>query len=315
MSFDGMKKRVCFITLGQSPRPELISEVLEHIREPIDYTEIGALDGLSDGEIEPPRSLRDTPLVTRLASGEQVVVSSEFINRRLDIVTAQIDRLGHDLLVLLASGIFRKFETSTPLIHGQLAVDEWIASFILGTAQLGVVFPLRKQASDPVTLHDYGILIQNYQTVAYSGEASRIDETALLLRDVDFILMHSVGYTKEMAQQLASESHKPVVTARRVIAGALHLRLMEMGSTAHHSFAQASELDLIKRLPRPEEPLTGREQAVLSLVLEGRSNKEIAKQLGISHRTVEIHRSRAMAKYNATTAMQLIRRAMIENPG
>jgi DNA-binding NarL/FixJ family response regulator len=118
-----------------------------------------------------------------------------------------------------------------------------------------------------------------------------------------------------MAQQLASESHKPVVTARRVIAGALHLRLMEMGSTAHHSFAQASELDLIKRLPRPEEPLTGREQEVLSLVLEGRSNKEIAKQLGISHRTVEIHRSRAMAKYNATTAMQLIRRAMIENPG
>jgi len=53
---------------------------------------------------------------------------------------------------------------------------------------------------------------------------------------------------------------------------------------------------------------------VLSLVLEGHPNKEIAKKLGISHRTVEIHRSRAMAKYNATTAMQLIRRAMIESP-
>lgn len=309
-----MRKRVCFITLGQSPRPELISEVLEHIREPIDYAEIGALDGIAREEIEALHSARDTPLVTKLADGKEIVVSSSFIHKRLESVIAHVDRRGHDLLVLLASGIFRSFDTVTPLVHGQFAVDEWITSFVMGTAQLGVVFPLRKQASDPVTLQNYGTLIQNYQTVAYSGKASRIDETAMLLQSVDFILMHSVGYTNEMAEQLARESHKPVVTARRVIAGALHLRLREAAGAVEHGLVEAGELDLLKRLPPPEEPLTGREAEVLSLVLEGHPNKEIAKKLGISHRTVEIHRSRAMAKYNATTAMQLIRRAMIESP-
>jgi DNA-binding NarL/FixJ family response regulator len=309
-----MSKRICFVTLGQSPRPELISEVLGHVKERFDYGEIGVLDGLSEDEIEAPRHYRDTPLVTRVASGRQVVVSSNFIHSRLDAVIATADRLGHDLIVLLASGIFRSFDTVTPMVHGQFAIDEWIGSFVMGSAQLGVVFPLRKQASDPISLNNYGILIQDYQTVAYSGETKRFDEVALLLQSADLILMHSVGYTEDMARQLARESHKPVVTARRVIAGALHLRLMELGR-AGNRLVQATELDLLKRLPVPEQELTSREYEVLSLVLKGQPNKDIAKALGISYRTVEIHRARAMAKYNATTAMQLIRRAMIENRG
>lgn len=308
-----MTKRICFITLGQSPRPELVSEVTEHIKGPIEYAEIGALDGVPENEIPQPRSHRDTPLVTRLATGRQIVVSSDYMLKRLALVVSNADRLGYDLIVLLASGIFHTFDTVTPMVHGQFAIDEWIGSFVMGSAQLGVVFPHRKQASDPVALNNYGIIIQNYQTVAYSGESNSLDETAMILQSVDLILMHSVGYTGEMAKKLAKESHKPVVTARRVIAGALNLRLMEIGRAEEGGMVQATELDLLKRLPPPEEKLTSREYEVLALVLEGRPNKEIAKKLGISHRTVEIHRSRAIVKYNATTAMQLIRRAMIEN--
>jgi len=51
--------------------------------------------------------------------------------------------------------------------------------------------------------------------------------------------------------------------------------------------------------------LTQREREILQLALAGHSNKAIARQLGISHRTVEFHRSRILSKTGATSLLQL----------
>ncbi len=46
----------------------------------------------------------------------------------------------------------------------------------------------------------------------------------------------------------------------------------------------------------PYETLTAREREVIQMVAEGLTNRRIGKNLGISHRTVEIHRANAMRK-------------------
>ena len=55
------------------------------------------------------------------------------------------------------------------------------------------------------------------------------------------------------------------------------------------------------------EALTPREMEILPLVLEGYANKEIAQKLGISYRTVEIHRTRILQKTGATNFLELAR--------
>jgi FixJ family two-component response regulator len=60
------------------------------------------------------------------------------------------------------------------------------------------------------------------------------------------------------------------------------------------------------------EPLTPREQDVLGCLVDGSSNKEIARQLGISPRTIEVHRARIMEKLGAKNAADLIRVVMRE---
>jgi DNA-binding CsgD family transcriptional regulator/tetratricopeptide (TPR) repeat protein len=62
---------------------------------------------------------------------------------------------------------------------------------------------------------------------------------------------------------------------------------------------------------RRDEPLTGREEEVLALVAEGRSNREIGNQLFISAKTVSVHVSNILAKLGAagrTEAVALARR-------
>lgn len=58
------------------------------------------------------------------------------------------------------------------------------------------------------------------------------------------------------------------------------------------------------------ESLTPREREVLTLVIAGRQNKIMAADLGVSQRTVEIHRSRVMEKMGATSLAQLVRMVM-----
>ena len=54
--------------------------------------------------------------------------------------------------------------------------------------------------------------------------------------------------------------------------------------------------------------LTPREREVAAQVMKGLTSKEIGKVLGISHRTVEIHRARLMRKYSAATTAELVQK-------
>jgi two-component system response regulator FixJ len=53
--------------------------------------------------------------------------------------------------------------------------------------------------------------------------------------------------------------------------------------------------------------LTPRESQVLKLIVDGQSNKQVAAELGISPRTVEIHRARVMEKTGADSVASLVR--------
>jgi two-component system response regulator FixJ len=56
--------------------------------------------------------------------------------------------------------------------------------------------------------------------------------------------------------------------------------------------------------------LTPREQEVLTLMTQGKPNKVMAAELGVSQRTVEIHRARVMEKSGAASLAQLVRMVM-----
>jgi len=56
--------------------------------------------------------------------------------------------------------------------------------------------------------------------------------------------------------------------------------------------------------------LTPREQQVMLLVVTGKVNKEIAAELNLSHRTVEIHRGRVMEKTGTPSLTRLIELAV-----
>lgn len=65
------------------------------------------------------------------------------------------------------------------------------------------------------------------------------------------------------------------------------------------------------RLEERYRRLSPRERQVMAMVANGRLNKEIASELGLSHKTVEVHRAHVMKKMEAASLPVLVRMASL----
>lgn len=67
-----------------------------------------------------------------------------------------------------------------------------------------------------------------------------------------------------------------------------------------------------KTAPAPQRPgdqagLSAREREVMALLIRGLHNRRIAEELGISHRTVEVHKARVLEKLGVRSVIELVR--------
>lgn len=71
-----------------------------------------------------------------------------------------------------------------------------------------------------------------------------------------------------------------------------------------------AQLLLQRQEPAVDEQLTNRQMEILVLLAEGKSSKEIAFELGLSSKTVDVHRANIMARLKITDVASLARYAV-----
>ena len=126
----------------------------------------------------------------------------------------------------------------------------------------------------------------------------------------------------------AGNSHRPVIfltgkgdiptSVRAMKAGAVDFLTKPVNDKdLLRAIAQAEEQDTRSRQSRAElasiqakvTTLTPREREVLTHVVAGRLNKQIAGDLGTVEKTIKVHRSRMMEKLGVRTVAELVRLA------
>ncbi|WP_341676279.1 response regulator transcription factor [Niveibacterium sp. SC-1] len=78
---------------------------------------------------------------------------------------------------------------------------------------------------------------------------------------------------------------------------------------------QAASREAGAATARRIEALTSREREVLQLIVGGRLNKQIADELGISIKTVEVHRARVMEKMGVESLAELVQLVLAAESG
>lgn len=291
-------RRIMFVTVGQSPRNDLIEEMMQNLDVPVESLEIGALDNLSDAEIEAfvVKDL-ETSIVTRLGDGSNIVLSKSAISERMAKIVAEFRPGEYDLVAILSTGLFRDFESNCPTVNSQRAIESAIISLAAQGSTVGIIMPLERQLEefDIPALVDYKIVASH----ARDNDRDQLARALIDLAETDIIVLNSVAYTEADRAVVARASGKPVILARRIVSSAIRLLLSQAQTIVLPGVTQ----EFSEKLAR----LTPRERQVMSLVAEGLSNKAIARQLSISPKTVEIHRSNVLSKMEVFSSNALIR--------
>jgi DNA-binding NarL/FixJ family response regulator len=139
------------------------------------------------------------------------------------------------------------------------------------------------------------------------------------------ILILSMHFSEEVAREVLRSGAIGYVLKSdadtELLAAVDHARLHQPFFTGQLAVSMAESFMQEPPPAEPEEPLvdnkelegttlTGREVQVIQLLASGKSNKQVADELGVSTRTVESHRNHIMRKMNFTSFSDLIRFAV-----
>ena len=153
--------------------------------------------------------------------------------------------------------------------------------------------------------NDYGCLILDIRMPGMSGlELQSVLQERNIALPIVFITAHgdvpmAVEAVRRGAVDFIQKPFDDEILVEKV-ADALS------SSERHHE----EELER-NEIRRRVDSLTAREHQVMTQVVQGKANKVIASDLGVSQRTVEIHRSRVMEKMQAGSLAQLVRMVLI----
>jgi DNA-binding NarL/FixJ family response regulator len=122
------------------------------------------------------------------------------------------------------------------------------------------------------TMHDSDTLIQDLLRAGARGYLLKSDAKRHLLSAIEALAAHKPYFTSKVSEALLDS--------------------------------------FLARPGRDGSPLTHRERGVVQLIAEGYTNKQIARMLNISLKTVETHRATIMRKLNLSSSAALVRYAI-----
>jgi len=192
-----------------------------------------------------------------------------------------------------------------------------------------VVFVIDDDASVrealPDLLRSVGLATQSFGTTQEFLQSKRIDAPGCIVLDIRLPGMSGLDFQRTLAEVsiqlpvIFITGHGDIsMSVRAIKSGAIEfltkpVREQELLDAVQAGIerdrARRQKAKLVAGLEERLNSLTPREREILTIVITGRLNKQIAAQLGLSETTVKVHRSEIKRKMQARSMIELVRMA------
>ncbi|SNS07264.1 protein AroM [Anaerovirgula multivorans] len=219
-----MKKKLGAITIGQSPRVDVIPEMVEFLGDNVEVIEAGALDGLTYEDIlafQPEDD--DYVLVSKLKDGKSVKFAERYILPRLQECIDKLEREGADVILFICTGVFPDiFKSKKPILYPQ-KILHGVTPQLVDKGKLAVITPDKDQVvQSQKKWCETGVEVIAVPASPYTKEDELSGAiTMLKKKDIDVIVMDCIGYNQAMKKKVSEGTGKPVVLARTMVARVL----------------------------------------------------------------------------------------------
>jgi protein AroM len=214
-----MPHRIGAITIGQSPRTDVIPDMQGILGPDVTIIEAGALDGLSRDKVaDLAPGTDDQVLVTRMRDGTAVRVAGRHIVPRLQWYIEELEpEVG--AIMLLCTGTFAPFASSRPILYPERLLFALAAATAPG-AHLGVITPDERQILEQQKRWSAVSPLVTVLAASPYESSGELERLARELAGADLLVLDSLGYSVTMKATVRAASGKPVLLPRTVLARA-----------------------------------------------------------------------------------------------
>lgn len=215
-------KKIGMLTIGQSPRDDLIPGFMEILGEGYEIVEAGALDDATLDEVNAiPLIKEDYILVSRMRDGTEIKITKKYILPMLQRKLEEIEAQGVRLTVVMCTGKFPQFK-SKGLVVTPMEILKGVMKGCLKEGRLGVVYPTVEQVEKGYGdwgrpgVEVYGDTVSPYE----EGEVEALAER-LVEQNLDVILLNCFGFPSSVKRVIADRTGVPVIQANAIVARVL----------------------------------------------------------------------------------------------
>jgi protein AroM len=215
-------KKIGMLTIGQSPRNDIIPGIMDILGEGYEIIEGGALDDyIMDDVKRIELKPEDYILVSRMRDGTEIKITKKHILPLMQAHLNEIEAQGVRLTVVMCTGKFPQFR-SKGLVVTPSEILKGVIEGSLKEGDLGVVYPTAEQKVYAERdfkregVQVYADSVSPYEPKDVDGLIMRLKE-----KDLDLIFLNCFGFPKELKQRIAKETSKPVIQSNSLIARVL----------------------------------------------------------------------------------------------
>jgi len=215
-------KKIGMLTIGQSPRDDILPGLMEILGKNVEIVEAGALDGKTMEDVKKiPLRVEDYILVSRMRDGTEIKITKKYI---LPLMQEKLDLLeskGIRLTVVMCTGNFPQFK-SKGLVVTPKEILKGVMEGSMKKGRLGVVYPTAEQI--PMAVGEWGRPgVEIYPDTVSPYEPKDVEGLCkrLAAQNLDLVLLNCFGFPTEIKKKIAAATGKPVVQANTLVAHVL----------------------------------------------------------------------------------------------
>jgi len=218
-----MMTKIGMLTIGQTPRVDLLPTLVEILGDEHEIIEAGALDGLSLDDVKGIEILPDDYiLVSRMRDGTEVKITKRFVIPRVQEKITELEEKGVRLTVVMCTGAFPHYESKGLVVTPQ-EILKGVLNGSLKKGRLGVVYPTEEQM--PGAQSNFGSPdVETYADVTSPYEGSEELEALagrISAQNLDLILLNCFGFSSDLKKYIAERTGVPTIQSNAVVARVL----------------------------------------------------------------------------------------------
>jgi len=211
------------VTIGQSPRPDVIGEIERNLGRDYEILEKGALDDFTHEDVQKIKIEEGQGLlVTRMRDGTEINITHDVVNPLIQKRIMELEAEGVEIILLLCTGRFPEFEANVLVVQPSNII-QGVTRAAIRKGRMASILPSMQQVGGSPSEMEKDGLVTYLDSASPYGPIEEVEKLGdrLAKQNLDLIVLNCMGFDHNHKRIIKEKTGKPVLQSSAIVANVL----------------------------------------------------------------------------------------------